>query len=174
MKALLADKKIQKMISTGVAVMIIAIIMVLVIIPGVQESEFTKLKKYDEEKALGEALKNKQTFANSRYYQMMGRLESSDAKIFRIGDFTVNVRGSNKQKLVMNISVQYSDSDLPSELQDKNPLVRNAIISVTSDAQYIKSMRGKELLKENIKKELNALLSEGEITDVYFNRFLIQ
>jgi flagellar basal body-associated protein FliL len=174
MKALLADRKIQKMISTGVAVMIIAIIMVLVIIPGVQNSQFTKLKKYDEEKALGEALKHKQAFANNRYYQMMGCIESADAQIFRIGDFTVNVRGYNQQKLVLNISVQYSNSALPAELQDKNPLVRNAIIAVTSDAQYIKSMRGKELLKENLKRELNTLLSEGEITEVYFNRFLIQ
>ena len=154
--------------------MILAIVLVLVIIPGVQDSQFSKLKKYNTEESLGEALKHKQQLADSRYYQTTGHVESPDAKIYRIGDFTTNVRGNSKKKLILNLSVQYSDSDTPAELKSKNPVIRNAIIETCSDAQYLQSLRGKELLKQNLKEALNGIISEGEVTEVYFNRFIIQ
>ena len=174
MKSLLADKKIQRIITWTVAVMILAIIIVLVIIPGVQDSQFSKIKKYNSEKSIGEALKRKQKIADSRYYQTEGFVESEDARIYSIGDFTVNVRGSREQKLILNLSVQYGNSDVPSELQSKNPIVRNAIISTVSDAQYLQSRKGKELLKTRLKEDLNGVVSSGQITDVYFNQFIIQ
>lgn len=174
MKALLADRKIQKLITRSVAVLILAIIVVLIIIPGVQNSHFSQLKKYNSEESLGEALKHKQEIADSRYYQTTGHVESSDAKIYRIGDFTTNVRGQGTRKLVLNLSVQYSSSETPAELKSKNPLVRNAIIGTCSDAQYLQSVHGKELLKENLKEALNDVITEGEITEIYFNRYIIQ
>ena len=174
MKEFLADRKLQKIISVTIAVLILSLILLLVIIPGIQDSQFSKLKKYNTDKSIGEALKRKQQIADSRYYQTSGFVESEDARIYRIGDFTTNVRGDSKKKLILNVSVQYSNDDLPSELQMKNPVVRNAIIGVCSDAQYLKSGRGKDLLKENLKKELNQVLQEGSIDEVYFNKFIIQ
>lgn len=174
MKALLSDKKIQRLIIWTVAIIILAIILVLVIIPGVQNSQFSKLKKYGSEASIGEALKRKQEISDSRFYQTKGFLESEDAQIYRIGDFTINVRGKSQQKVILNLSVQYGNSDVPKELESKNPVIRNAIISTVSDAQYLQSRSGKELLKERLKDDLNQVVGSGEITDVYFNRFLIQ
>jgi flagellar FliL protein len=174
MKTLLADKKIQRLITWTVGVMILAIIIVLVIIPGIQDSQFSKIKKYNSDKSLGEALKRKQQIADSRYYQTEGFVESESASIYRVGDFTVNVRGNKQQKLILNLSVQYGNSDVPSELASKNPIIRNAIISTVSDAQYLQSRKGKDLLKERLKKDLNGVVNSGEITEVYFNQFIIQ
>lgn len=173
MKELLADKKIQRLIKRFTISLVVGLVVILVIIPGVRDSEFSKLKKYDNENAEGQALKKKQQMLDKWQYDMRGGIESAEAKIYRVGDFTTNLRGSTK-KLILNLSLQYSHDDVPTELKSKNPMIRNAVISTCSDAQYLQSRHGKDLLKENLKRDLNKIISDGEITDVYFNRFLIQ
>lgn len=174
MKEFLADKKIQQLIKRASAILIIGVIFILVVIPGVRESDFAKVKKYEGDIREDPALKQKQQMLEKWQYDTYGGVESSTSMIYRIGDFTVNVRGSRERKLILNISVQYSNDDVPTELKNRNPVIRNAVISTCSDAQYLESIRGKELLKSNLKDSINGVISEGEVTEVYLNRFLIQ
>jgi len=56
------------------------------------------------------------------------------------------------------------------------PMIRDMIIRILSSKTVpeISTAKGKEKLKEEIKKNLNARLATGEIRNVYFTAFVIQ
>ncbi len=174
MNDILSDKHLQTLIKRIVIALVIGLFVILVIIPGIQNSDFAKLKEYDGDIREDLSLKKKQQLLKQWQYDTHGGIESTEEKIYRVGDFTVNVRGDIDRKLTLNISLQYVDEDAPRELQNKNPIIRNSVISTCTDAEYLESKHGKELLKENLKRNINQSLNKEAVSEVYFNHFLIQ
>jgi len=172
-------------IITIIVWLILAVLLVLLIIHGVSTSNFTNLKKYENEDYsisnvrdnMQHPLKRKQEFAKERFYTNRVTIKSST--MANLGDFTVNIAGD--KKLILNISLKYKNKDgdkwlvtngIKNEILDKGDVLRDAVIHTFSNSNSARATNNK--MKKELIKNINAYLSEGEIEDVYFNRFLIQ
>jgi len=97
--------------------------------------------------------------------------------IYPLDQFIVNLISNNSERyLKCKISLELDAPDLQKELDKKLPAVRDMIIQILSSktVEEIQTARGKEKLKEEIRRKLNAILTTGEIKHVYFTEFVIQ
>lgn len=92
--------------------------------------------------------------------------------------FTVNLStpGTVNPKFVrVNISVEVPDHDSESEVQQKMPQVRNAIIDLFNSKRPtdLATAEGRDYLKEEIRHALNSFLTAGKVKGVFFTNFSI-
>jgi len=106
--------------------------------------------------------------------------ESADLEIgpiYPLDAFTVNLKSSgNSRYLKCTINLEIDSPDTQPELDKIKPAVRDVIIRILSSKTVpeISTAKGKEKLKEELKKNVNAILPKGEIRHVYFTAFVIQ
>ncbi|MCK9492334.1 MAG: flagellar basal body-associated FliL family protein [Sulfurimonas sp.] len=175
---------LQKII-TIIIWLVIASLLILLIIYGVSTSDFKNLKKYENEDygisnvrdKMQNPSKKKQEFAKERFYTNRVTIKSST--MANLGDFTVNIAGD--KKLILNISLKYKNKDgnswlstngVKNEILVKGDVLRDAVIHTFSNSNSARATNNK--MKKELVQNINAYLSEGEIEEVYFNRFLIQ
>ena len=97
--------------------------------------------------------------------------------IYPLDPFTVNLKSSNATRyLKCTINLELDSPDTQPELDKMKPAIRDLIIRILSSKTVpeISTSKGKEKLKEEIKKNINAMLATGEIRNVYFAAFVIQ
>jgi len=170
-------------ITTILIWLILAALLVLVIFYGISTSDFKNLKKYDEE-GYGSTIrdkiqnpsKRKQEIAKELFYTNRVTIKSST--MVNLGDFTINIAGD--KKLILNISLKYKNKNKDSwlstggaknEILSKGDILRDAVIHTFSNSNSARVTNSR--MKKELVKNINAYLSEGEIEEVYFNRFLI-
>jgi len=148
---------------------------------GVMTSDFSKIKKYDEKdnrvltKNNTPISKEKQKLAKTRYYSTKVKVQNNG--IITLGDFTMNLSGN--KILTANISLKYKDNDdswlssgkTQKEILKKSDVLRSSVIHVMFDST---ATTNSDKVKENIKNDINQYLSNGEVEEVYFNKFIIQ
>jgi len=146
---------------------IFSIMLIVLITYAISNSDFN----FD-----GNSLKQKQKVGMG--YVRTGRVEFKAKDIFFLGDFTTNMANHDRAgKFVrVEIRLKMSDTDLVDELKDKNIVLRDAVITEMSLKRFseVSTQKGKEQLKENIKNRLNGILSDGDIEEVYFTKFIVQ
>ena len=172
------DKK--KLINIIITI-IVFLLIILVGAYGVITSDFSKIKKYDEpdssrtKRSNAPISKEKKALAKQRYYTT--KVESTGEGMMSLGDFTMNL--SNNRILTTNISLKYRDKDdswlssgkTKKEMLQKSVVLRNSVIN----AMYSSEARSNnEKIKEAIREDLNRHLSNGEVEEIYFNKFIIQ
>ena len=97
--------------------------------------------------------------------------------IYPLDPFTVNLVSSNADRyLKCKIDLELDSPDLQKEIDKKLPAIRDMIIQILSSktVEEIQTAKGKEKLKEEIKRKINSILTTGEIRHVYFTQFVIQ
>ena len=97
--------------------------------------------------------------------------------IYPLDPFTVNLKSTGATRyLKCTINLEIDSPETQPELDKMKPLIRDIIIRILSSKTVpeISTAKGKEKLKEEIKKNLNARLATGEIRNVYFTAFVIQ
>ncbi|NPA55018.1 MAG: flagellar basal body-associated protein FliL [Epsilonproteobacteria bacterium] len=97
--------------------------------------------------------------------------------IYPLDPFVVNLKSSGATRyLKCTINLEIDSPDTQPELDKMKPLMRDIIIRILSSKTVaeISTAKGKEKLKAEIKKNLNAKLATGEIRNVYFTAFVIQ
>lgn len=108
----------------------------------------------------------------------MGRQEFSSPETFFLGNFTANMAMNDRSgKFVcFEVRLKMSDTEMVKELKDKNIVLRDAVIEEMSLHQFseVSTEKGKLALKEKLKNRLNKVVSEGDIEEVYFTKFIIQ
>ena len=111
------------------------------------------------------------------------KVEKKDTKALEIGPiypldpFTVNLKSSGATRyLKCTINLEIDSPETQPELDKLKPAIRDIIIRILSSKTVpeISTAKGKEKLKEEIKKNINSILSTGEIRNVYFTAFVIQ
>lgn len=98
-------------------------------------------------------------------------------QMYPLDQFIVNLfseDGSRYLKATMNLEM--SVPELATELDAKKPLIRDIIIKALSAKSYeeISTIAGKENLKDEIVANVNAVLKDGQINNVFFTDFVIQ
>ncbi|WP_373035259.1 flagellar basal body-associated protein FliL [Sulfurimonas sp.] len=160
---------------------IIALIVILLLAYGVSKSSFTNLKKYDQKDT---TIRNslvtsaaKEQLAKERYYTTTVKIK--DGNMANLGDFTLNISGD--RQLTINISLKYKENkgndwlsgkNVEQEILDKGDALRSAVVSTISNSENASVANTK--MKKELVKSMNDYLSDGEIEEVYFNRFIIQ
>jgi len=97
--------------------------------------------------------------------------------IYPLDPFTVNLKSSGASRyLKCTIQLEIDAPETQPELDKMKPLIRDIIIRILSskNVPQISTAKGKEKLKEEIKKNINVKLSTGEIRNIYFTAFIIQ
>ena len=98
--------------------------------------------------------------------------------LYPLEPFTVNLQSSDSKDVYLKItlSLELSNKELSKELDAKIAVIRNNIILILSNKSVtdLSSDAGKAALCDEIKEQLNPLLDDGEIRNVYIVSFIIQ
>jgi len=97
--------------------------------------------------------------------------------IYPLDRFIVNLLSNNSNRyLKCKIDLELDSPDLQEEIDKKLSPIRDLIIRILSSktVEEIQTSKGKEKLKEEIKRKINEILTTGEIRNVYFTEFVIQ
>jgi len=170
-------RKIIKIMSMIILILLGAVVIIL----GIQESDFSNIKKYDDKTNSARDIMSlsKQKRSNMQRHDRSVKIESDT--IANLGDFNFNI--ADNKTLVANISLKYkSDSEnsgwfnnkdsVDVEIIKKSVLLRDAVINtmIGNDRATVNSER----IRKELKKSINKNLTCGEVEEVYFNKFLIQ
>lgn len=97
--------------------------------------------------------------------------------IYKVEDVIVNpAESKGAQFLIMNIGLEVKEDGDLSELETKDPKLRDILISTIS-AKTIDKLDGaddKENLRLEIKKKTSKLLPKNHLKNVYFTNYIIQ
>ncbi|WP_373002525.1 flagellar basal body-associated protein FliL [Sulfurimonas sp.] len=164
---------------------IITLIIVLLLAYGVSKSDFNNLKKYDENdnsisdvrSRMKSPSKQKEKMAEERYYTTKVRIK--DGGMASLGDFTVNISGG--RKLTANISLKFKEkksnswlggNSVEDEIVAKGDILRSAVINTISGSKN--ASVANNLMKKQLVNNINNYLADGEVEEVYFNKFIVQ
>ena len=156
---------------------VVVLIGVLLLVIGVMRSEFGNIKKFDSGgKSARDMMSNFKPGGNG--YSTSVSIGTSS--IANLGDFTFNI--SSDKKLIANISIKYKqngiaswfsdDEKIKNEIIKKGTILRDAVINTmigNTDARA-----DSKKMRTELKNSINSELVEGQIEEVYFNKFIIQ
>ncbi|AGB40638.1 flagellar basal body-associated protein [Halobacteroides halobius DSM 5150] len=93
----------------------------------------------------------------------------------KLNQFLVNLSNGNRF-IKINVVFEVSNKATIKEIKDRNPQIRDAIISILRTKSYkeITSTRGTRKLRTEIMNDINKLLLKGKITNVFFTEFVVQ
>lgn len=98
------------------------------------------------------------------------------AKTFGLDEFLVNLADEDgKRYLKVKVFLGYDNKKLDTELEEKKPILRDAVISVLRSKKSTDiSAKGIDNIKIEIIQRINATLEKGQLNNVYFNDLLVQ
>jgi len=97
--------------------------------------------------------------------------------MYPMDQFIVNLLNENGSRyLKTTIDLEMDKQELSAELDKKKAIIRDIIIKILSSKTFeeISTVKGKERLKEEIVDQINRILSDGEIQNIFFTDFVIQ
>ncbi|MCB0411213.1 MAG: flagellar basal body-associated FliL family protein [Bdellovibrionales bacterium] len=89
--------------------------------------------------------------------------------------FLVNLSGQRGRKLAkVNMEFEVSNEAVMEEIDQLKPKIRDMIIIILSSKTFaqMSTKDGKEILREEIKDQVNLFLTKGQINKVYFTEFI--
>lgn len=98
--------------------------------------------------------------------------------IYTMDKFTVNLGGEPKRTIRIEVSLEMLGQDGFEEVinAENRARARDRIVNILNDKNFseIESIQGKLFLKDRIAMEVNGLLRQGVVKDVYFSEFVVQ
>lgn len=118
-----------------------------------------------------QAQQGQQMVQNGSYLQQV-----VSAKTFGLDEFLVNLADEDgKRYLKVKVFLGYDNKKLDTELEEKKPILRDAVISVLRSKKSTDiSAKGIDNIKIEIIQRINATLEKGQLNNVYFNDLLVQ
>ncbi|MGA2143044.1 MAG: flagellar basal body-associated FliL family protein [Brevinematales bacterium] len=99
-------------------------------------------------------------------------------QVFPMDDFRVNTADKDEphfMRVKLGLAFDADNKKLSLELTERTPQIRDIIMSIlnSKEKQDLDPESAKEGLKEEIKKEINNILTTGVIVDIYYDQFII-
>lgn len=97
--------------------------------------------------------------------------------VYAVQDIVVNPAGTGGSRfLSASFAVEVQASGLKDEMEKKDAMVRDALITILSSktVPQLTDPKQKEIVRYQIKKRLQQLLNSEAITNVYFTDFVLQ
>lgn len=168
-------KKVLKIIM----LLILFILVIYGIFIGLRSSDFTNLKKYNTNgKSPREMMSEFIHSDNGNNYST--RVTIQNDTVANLGDFEFNIAGD--KKLVANISLKYyqyneensfnDDNSIKKEILNKAVILRDTAINTMLGST--KARADNDRMREDLKNAINKNLKNGQVKEIYFNKFIIQ
>ena len=97
--------------------------------------------------------------------------------VYTMDKFTVNLAGEPKRTIRIEVNLEMLGKDGFEEIinSDNRAKARDRIVRILNDKTFgdLETIQGKLFLKDRIAADLNALLEEGVVKDVYFSEFVV-
>jgi len=96
---------------------------------------------------------------------------------FAMDAFVVNIADGDKDRfLKLKVDLEVSGPAVSAELTERLPQVKDIMISVVSSQSFgdVRSLEGKDFLREELQTRLNAVVREGTVRKVFFTEFIVQ
>ncbi len=99
--------------------------------------------------------------------------------VMPLDEFLVNLAdpgGDHFLKITVNLGLSKAKGKTPESLKEQTAQIRDAVLTTlgNKDRDDITPSKGREKLKTDIKKAVNAALGEEDVQDVYFTNFVTQ
>lgn len=98
--------------------------------------------------------------------------------IYTMDKFTVNLKGEPKRTIRIEVNLEMLGKEGFEEVinVENRAKARDSIVRLLNDSTFyeLESVQGKLYLKQIIAKEINSLLDQGVVKDVYFSDFVVQ
>lgn len=101
--------------------------------------------------------------------------ETVNAPVVPLETFIVNLAGSKGRRILrVDLELEVSDSKVVAEIEQRKAQIRDIIIIMLSGRTYdqISAKEGKNELRDDIKSTLNAFLTKGKVSNVFFTNLL--
>lgn len=149
---------------------IILAVVNMLIVGGVGAMIFLGKKKEEKEAGIDDVIKGE---VEAQKHDA----EADDfiGKLIPLETFLVNLSGSRGRKLAkVNIELEVNNEEVQKEIDKLKPKIRDIIIIILSSKSYaqVANKEGKEVLREEIRDQVNLFLTKGQIGRVYFTEFL--
>lgn len=174
------ENKIEKTGSSKIKVILLGIL-ILAVVGGGAYFGYNKFLKDGKSNATQNTIPqtNVQQAANQTQSQSGSTSFLSQvvsAKTFELDEITVNLadKGSSRY-LKAAVSLGYDDKKLDSELNDKKPIVTDAVIGILSSkkAEDI-TPKNMDNIKMEIIQKINPMLEKGKLNNIYFTDLIVQ
>jgi flagellar FliL protein len=158
------------------AVLITIIIMlVLTIIAGAGAYYFFNSK----EESVSQTIPKDITTQNIQEIETEKKAESLSkiGPLYPLDKFTLNlISDQGNVYLLVKLDLELSTKELKNELDAKNAVIRDAIIRILTSKtlEDLSSDEGKERAIDEIINDLNSMLHDGYIKNIYITKFVIQ
>lgn len=98
------------------------------------------------------------------------------AKTFGLDEITVNLADQGTSRYMKaTVFLGYDDKKLDSELNDKKPIIMDAVIGILSSKKASDiNPKNMDSIKMEIIQKINPMLQKGKINNVYFTDLIVQ
>jgi flagellar FliL protein len=89
----------------------------------------------------------------------------------------VNINDGERDRfLKLKPELELSDAAVAEELKARMPYIKDLVIGLLSSQTFseIRTLEGKDMLREEMMVRLNALLKGGKVTRVFFTELVVQ
>ncbi len=114
------------------------------------------------------------------FFYFFSKNQSDNGKLEKVGpifeteEFTVNLGQSTSRFIKVDFALEFTNTKVMKELEEKLPLIKDAVIFVLSQqsVEALGTVEGKEELKKQLIENINVFLEKGEVKRIYFNNFI--
>ena len=166
------ENKKEKKGGSKVKIILIAVVATLVVGAGAYFGYTMFLKDKGQTTKIGVKTSQQQY----KWGKGLDSIVVVSTKTYGLDEFLVNLADEDgKRYLKVKVFLGYDNKKLDSELEDKKPILRDAIISVlrTKKAADI-TPKGVDSIKTEIIQKINPILEKGQLNNVYINDILLQ
>jgi flagellar FliL protein len=173
------EVEVEKKSGSNTLLIVVASVLFLILIGG-GVAGYLLLNSEDEEvlSDANKAVQSQQVVEKkAKTSSVRGTNYAEIGQMYPMEQFVVNLYsegGSRYLKTALNLEL--AGEELAMELDSKKPLIRDIIIKALSAKTYeeISTIKGKENLKDEIVMNINEVVTDGKINNIFFTDFVIQ
>ncbi len=157
----------------GNMVLILIVVLLVILLLGGGIAAYFLLSSDDtaqaEQTTQSAPIKRKATKRSSDYLTI--------GPMYPMSQFVVNLLSDSGGKyLKVALDIELSTEELASEMDKKKSLIRDIVIRSLSSKTFeeISTMKGKDRLKDEIVKNINEVLADGQVNNIFFTDFVVQ
>ncbi len=96
---------------------------------------------------------------------------------YQLKTFIVNITDRDRDRyLKIKAELELSNDRVAKELDSRRPQLRDLVISLLGSQSFeeVRSIEGKDILREEILQRINAVLTTGKARRIFFTEFVVQ
>ena len=96
---------------------------------------------------------------------------------YQLETFIVNITDRDRDRyLKIKAELELSNDRVAKELDSRTPHIRDLVISLLGSQSFeeVRSIEGKDILREEILQRINAVLTTGKARRIFFTEFVVQ